>query len=80
MSPGSAMERWSGGFVVKKILITSLVLMIGAASVDAWAGEKGNRKGGQMDPEHRARMQERLGAHRATNGTDAGDSPKRRHS
>ena len=38
-----------------------LVVILSSLSVQAWAGEKGNRQGKHMDPERRARMQERLG-------------------
>ena len=46
---------------MKKFLIMMLVVILASFSVQAWASEKGNRQGRHMDPEHRARMQERLG-------------------
>ena len=41
------------------ILIVALILAVFAFQLPA--GEKGHRQGGQMDPERRARMQEKLG-------------------
>ena len=32
----------------------------GSLSVQTWAGERGNRQDRQMDPDRRARMQEKL--------------------
>ena len=46
---------------MKKFLIAVLVLILIGFTFQLPAGEKGNRQGGQMDPERRARMQELLG-------------------
>jgi Spy/CpxP family protein refolding chaperone len=48
-------------FVMKKLWIAFMVLAFAASSIPASAGQHGNRQGGQMDAERRAKMQERLG-------------------
>lgn len=46
---------------MNKLLISVLVLALAAFAAHSSAGQHGNRQGGQMDPERRAKMQERLG-------------------